>query len=247
MFIHRDGDADGYLVRITGNAVYLSAEHSTNLENLLIGAAVLSGVGTTPLLGEMGRFILKWFVFLPVIDFHSPLTLQSFNAEGNRTNAKLHKEAHIVFKITIGLILVAISLSASGSGVPKQALTKAASIVIPIIYILILGFATSILFRYRFTSWRIQKAFYIACAVFPFLAVRVIYLILSAWQVDNNKYNSFIGSVHVAAGMELAMEVIIIALYMASRFVLAPLEKKTDEETLQSNESFRGKEAPERA
>ena len=87
----------------------------------------------------------------------------------------------------------------------------------------------------------------ISFAVFPFLVVRVIYALLGGFVVDGGKFSSFSGNVHIAAGMQLAMEVICVTIYMVARLVLVPIGKRSDEEISSQYESqrFGTKEVPE--
>jgi len=62
----------------------------------------------------------------------------------------------------------------------------------------------------------------VSLASLPLLGVRVVYLVLGTFQVGL-RFNSIVGSVQAAYGMQFAMKLITVGLFMTARMVHVPL------------------------
>lgn len=68
-----------------------------------------------------------------------------------------------------------------------------------------------------------RTSFLLSALALPFLFVRMLYVVLSAFSVDNGAFRIIWGDWRIFVGMGLAMEVLIVGLLMASGFAEPPV------------------------
>jgi hypothetical protein len=139
----------------------------------------------------------------------------------------------LIVKLIRAPIVIAIVLNVVGASLthPLVLLLRIASLILAAVFIVLAGFVCTYVLipqqRRRF-SHHGGVTLTLAFFALPFLGVRVLYLVLGSFQVENGRFNALFGDVAIDAGMALCMEVLVVGLLCAARVVILPLRMSKD-------------------
>ncbi|KAL8952494.1 MAG: hypothetical protein Q9222_001597 [Ikaeria aurantiellina] len=210
------------VVRIVGNSMEISANQKHD-NTLFIVAAVLNGVGLSPLLLAMVGLLQR--VNEGIMHSHA-------SGNGGFLQRPLSRALHLVhLPIIIALVLAAVGSSKLYGTDPSnyadgQHLARAG------IIIFIVSFAGLSAITFTLTAYMLlrdsglktgeQRILFAVAASVPFIAVRLIYSALVYFDTSSSVFTLRGGNIWAQAFMSVAEEWITILLYLAAGLVAPP-------------------------
>lgn len=115
-----------------------------------------------------------------------------------------------------------------------KALSRAGSLIFLAVFFAIAAVYAYMSLCMRHIVGAARTSFLLSALALPFLSVRMLYVVLSAFGVDNGAFRIIWGDWRIFVGMGLAMEVLVVGLLMASGFAEPPvLSRNGDVESVE--------------
>ncbi|KAI9723681.1 MAG: hypothetical protein M1812_000981 [Candelaria pacifica] len=193
------------LIRIVGGILQLASDqsHSTSL---IIAVAVLNSLGLNPLIEALLAILKR--VNEGISEFHG-------------IKPRIFNLFHLPMLLAVGLAAYGGSHSYQNGVFTTQTTSKVGIAIFAIVTIAATAITVLTLTKLKNISSGERRLLFAAAASIPFIAVRLLYSIISVFT-SSKTFNSITGNVVVYAIMAVLMEFIVIALFLAAGF-MAPV------------------------
>lgn len=207
------------LVRIVGASCEIAAEQKPSV-GLYTAAAICNSIGLVPLLLTLMALLKRALVPHPFQIPINQLTLYRNDGMTTKIPARFYQLTHLV--VIVGL---ALAIAGGVESVPTntaseistgRTLRKAGVILLLVVFLVNAAIAVFTITRISQAWVGDKKLVYAAVACLPFLLVRVVYSICTAFATGSHIFNAQTPNVYVEAFMQIVMEWIVWSIFLAA-------------------------------